>query len=282
VSTAANVHRLDILSTARFKAGGGEPDALPVRRVTAAYGPSPACKLDIYSRPDSSGDPLVVFVHGGGWRFGTRADGRLLVRPILRAGFALCCIDYRSMPAVEMADIAGDVANATASVLAHAAECNLQPGRFAFLGHSAGGHLAALVATDPAYADACGLDLGALASVVTLDGVFNVERPIYNPRFEDVEAVARQNFSPIRHIRTITGRPRFLLIHSESEARFVKDAQDFSRELAAAEHAVTALRVPGISHKGLIGEFASADRPMAAAVTQCLMQSLARADVPAA
>ncbi|GIM96538.1 alpha/beta hydrolase [Paractinoplanes toevensis] len=96
--------------------------------------------------------PLVIWVHGGAWRFGTnKRESPQLVRGrigerILGAGFALARITYRLSGEATFPAQLDDVRAATTWLREHAGELGLDPGRFAVWGESAGGHLASLLA----------------------------------------------------------------------------------------------------------------------------------------
>lgn len=122
------------------------------RRLDLAYGShSPSQRLDLYS-PDGpvpkNGWPLVIFIHGGGWRAWDKRDSQLhWPLPILDHGFALASINYRlSGEAVFPAQI-HDVKAAIRYLRAEAGTFGLDGTRFALWGASAGGHLAMLAGT---------------------------------------------------------------------------------------------------------------------------------------
>jgi len=105
--------------------------------------------LDLYipkqSAANNSPMPVVVFIHGGGWRAGSKERGPFPL--LLQAGFAVASIDYRlSQAAIFPAQIY-DVKAAVRWLRAHCSQYNLDPKRFGAWGPSAGGHLVALLGT---------------------------------------------------------------------------------------------------------------------------------------
>ena len=104
--------------------------------------------LDLYWLPETEAPaPLVVCIHGGGWRQGSKADCRRSAVPLLERGYAVAAVNYRlSQHATFPAQIA-DVKAAVRWLRAHAEEYNLDSDRFGAWGGSAGGHLAALLGT---------------------------------------------------------------------------------------------------------------------------------------
>lgn len=155
---------------ARLAARMAEPPA--PGGTEQAYGTAPLQKLDFWRAKGSAPAPLVVFVHGGGWKRGDKdnATGAAKVTHLLERGYAVVSIDYRLVPEATVEQQATDVAAALAWLRSHAADQGIDPKRIVLMGHSAGAHLVALVGTDPTYLKALGLDYGALRGVVALDG----------------------------------------------------------------------------------------------------------------
>lgn len=138
-----------------------------------AYGSDQLQRLDFYAARGATGPaPLFVFVHGGGWRQGDKrnATGAEKVAHFTGRGFAFASVNYRLVPGARVEDQAQDVANAIGHLVAHARELGIDARRIVLAGHSAGAHLAALLATDPQYLKRAGLGLDRLDGVVLLDG----------------------------------------------------------------------------------------------------------------
>lgn len=146
-------------------------------RYAAAPGTDPDLQsLDLYLPPGPAprgGWPLVVFIHGGGWRIGDKANafhGRDKAPWFLAHGFAFASVNYRLSPAVMHPAHVEDVAAALAWLWRHTGEEGLDPDRFVVSGHSAGAHLAALVALDARRLGKHGLSPSRLRGVILLDG----------------------------------------------------------------------------------------------------------------
>jgi acetyl esterase/lipase len=125
------------------------PGALPsmrgavVRDVVYAAPEGVEVRLDLRLPKTRGPWPLVVTVHGGGWREGDKAFFDL--SPFL-PGYAVASINYRLYPAFRFPAMIEDVKSALRFLRAHAAEYGIDPDRVAIVGQSAGGHLAALAA----------------------------------------------------------------------------------------------------------------------------------------
>ena len=149
--------------------------------TTVAYRTVPGFDADLTSldihRPASAecDAPVVMWVHGGGYRTGDKANGmRDKVRLFNDAGWILVSVNYRlTVPgqdaSAQFPDHYDDVAAAIAWVHDHIDSYGGDPTRIALLGHSAGADIAANVVTDPTYLDAVGLGLSSVRCAGPLD-----------------------------------------------------------------------------------------------------------------
>ena len=110
--------------------------------------------LDVYSpkqaAPGAGGFPVVLFVHGGSWNSGSKDFYSFIGRRLAKQGVVAVVMSYRLAPAVHVPEQAADCARALAWTVGHIKEYGGDPGRVFVMGHSAGGGLAALLATDDA------------------------------------------------------------------------------------------------------------------------------------
>lgn len=118
-----------------------------------AYGSDPAQRFDVYVPANAHGAPIVFMVHGGGWRNGDKAHGRFAEHKVERwvpRGFVVVSTNYRMLPGTPVSEQARDVARALAAVQRRAAEWGGDGTKVITMGHSAGAHLVALLASQPA------------------------------------------------------------------------------------------------------------------------------------
>ena len=103
--------------------------------------------LDVYlpraGRGGAAGPPLVVWVHGGAWRSGSRKD--MPLGGLVRQGYAVASVDYRLSPVARFPAQVHDIQAAVRFLRAKQGEFGYDATRVAVAGNSAGGHLAALV-----------------------------------------------------------------------------------------------------------------------------------------
>ncbi len=102
-------------------------------------------QLDLYLAPatEAAPTPLIIWVHGGAWRAGSKAD--VPIQALVARGFSIASVDYRLSPVARFPAQAHDIKAAIRFLRANAAKHRFDPQRFVIAGSSAGGHLAALV-----------------------------------------------------------------------------------------------------------------------------------------
>ena len=144
------------------------------RRLDVAYGSSPAETLDIF--PSTRADaPVLVFVHGGWWRAFDKRDHSFVAPPFTREGAMVVVPNYALAPSVTIDTIALQMARALEWVWRHAALYGGNPERIVVAGHSAGGHLAAMLLS--CRWNMLGADLPdrLVSGGVSISGVFDLE-----------------------------------------------------------------------------------------------------------
>jgi acetyl esterase/lipase len=195
-----------------------EPVANYARDVTWLKADGAEVKADV-SWPEGPGPfPVVVWFHGGGWRFFSKSANEGLARYLTNRGFVVMNMDYRMAPAVKMKTIIEDAQGAVVWAKDHANEYHGDPARLAVGGHSAGAHLAAMAAMacgdpffTPSYPSAQGNDC-QVAAIVPVSAVFDfegfTEREASVPRIEEIFGATPQQdpdlyrrCSPLAYIR---------------------------------------------------------------------------------
>jgi len=206
----------------------------------------------------------IVFVHGGGWRAGDKsafAPGEPSFAPtalrLAHLGFTVFSIDYRLAPAAPFPAAASDVSFAVRWVRAHAADFDLLPTRIALFGVSAGGNLAALVATEGRGSR----DRGArVRAAVSWSGPMNLALfdaelggPARHPFVESYLGCPPTrcprrytSASPVNHVDR--SDPPILLANSSREIVPLPQAEQMAHQLANAHVPHELIVVPGSRH----------------------------------
>lgn len=153
-----------------------------------AYGHGPGETLDLFLPPRRAGAglaPVMVFIHGGYWRSLDKADHSFVAKPFVEQGAVVVVPNYALCPAVTIPDIAVQMVRALAWTWHHVATHGGDPDRITVVGHSAGGHLAAMLlgALWPQWdAD---LPATVVRNALSISGLFDLEPLRHTPFLQE-------------------------------------------------------------------------------------------------
>ncbi len=198
--------------------------------------------------------PMVLYVHGGGWGAGSKAQSFLQPLAFVPEGFVYASANYRLRPEASVAEMAASVADAAAWLVRNAADFGGDPHRLFLIGHSAGAHLVSLLGTNGRFLQGAGLDLAWLRGVVALDtAAYHIPRLLENPDarlhrrvFGDAADVAE--VSPWHHVRYDSAHPPFLIFYSEGRPAAATQTIPFAERLEDAGAAATVVEAVGRDH----------------------------------
>ncbi len=233
------------------------------RRVPApvelSFGSDKLQRVDVWAGP-SKGAPLVVFVHGGGWKRGDKSmmKGSAKLSHWQAQGYAVASVNYRLVPAATVEQQAQDVADAVALLKREAGRLGYDASRIVLVGHSAGAHLVALVGTDPAYLRKAGLGYRDIDGIIPLDGAaydvpaqMDENARLMGDTYEQAfgtDPERQKALSPTFHAAA-PNAPSFLILHVQR-----RDGTQQSRGLARAlQGAGTQASVEAVDGRGLRG-----------------------------
>jgi acetyl esterase/lipase len=223
--------------------------------------------LDVYPAPGACGGTpaaVVVWVHGGGWTTGDKANLNEKRQWAADRGWTFVSVNYRLSPSPYSDDPqrvmhpthVQDVADALQWVSAHIHEFGGNASRLALIGHSAGGHLVSLVAVDERYLAAAGAPPDLIECTVALDTEGydltakltggDPSAAMARNAFGDDPAVLREA-SPSFQIESGERLPDFLVVTRGTDARQAI-ARSFVSTVEAAGGSAGLLVAPGYSH----------------------------------
>lgn len=187
-----------------------------VRTAELEYGEGARRRLDVYRpRGDRPPRPVVVFLYGGRWQGGSRGDYRLLGDALTRHGLVVVVPDYRLHPEALFPAWVEDGAAAVRWTRENIHRFGGDPERIFVVGHSAGGHTAALLALDEGHLAAAGVPAGAVRGFVSLAGPVDT---VWTDR--DVQALMgpREGWPATYPKSHIDGtEPPLLLLHGDDD-----------------------------------------------------------------
>src|SRR5262249_16983924 len=141
-------------------------------------------KLDLYLPKGHKGFPVLLFAHGGGWKNGDKQEFEFLGKALAKNGIGVVCINYRLYPQVRFPANVEDAARAFAWVHQNIAKYAGRADQLFVGGHSSGGHLVSLLATDESYLKAERLAFTDIRGVLSISGLYAIPRGRF-PLFDD-------------------------------------------------------------------------------------------------
>ncbi|MGI9039023.1 MAG: alpha/beta hydrolase [Gemmatimonadota bacterium] len=204
-----------------------------VRASAIEYGTEPRQKLDVYRPLGATAAPVVLFFYGGRWRSGERGEFLFVAEALTSLGVVVVIPDYRLAPEAVFPAFVEDGARAVEWTYRHAGSYGGDPGRIYLMGHSAGAHIAALLALDRRYLDSLGVPNAAIAGMIGLAGPYDfLPFTGADVRVAMGPPEGWPETQPVRFARR--GAPPLLLLHGGSDET-VEPRNTTS--LAAAERA---------------------------------------------
>lgn len=203
-------------------------------------------KLDLYLPRDKKNFPVLVFFHGGSWRTGDRSSYPALGGRLARAGIGVVIPSYRLMPQNPHPAQIEDAAAAFAWVAQNISSYGGDRSRIYLSGHSAGAHLAALLALDDKYLKKFDLDRTTIRGVIAMSGVYDVDK-LDTFVVAAGDASDKHDASPLAHVHS--GAPPFLITYCQYDYfGLPKQARDFTLALKKNFVPAQSLYVPGENH----------------------------------
>ena len=220
-----------------------QQEAAMLTRPELAYGEQEAQRLDLHVPSGVQDAPVMLYVHGGGWRIGDKSAVGKKAEFFTGNGWIFASAGYRLLPAGRHPRNVEDIAAATAWLHDRIAEHGGDPDSIFLMGHSAGCHLVSLVATDGRHLEKLGKSLDVIKGVIALDTqAYDIEKlldlPLGSATYRSVfgeEPEAVRDASPIHHVARGKGIPPFLVCYSRGLGRRIsRHRAEQSKAFAAA------------------------------------------------
>lgn len=171
-------------------------------------------KLDLYLPKNHKDFPVLFFVHGGTWKSGDKKLYFRLGDIFARNGIGTVIISYRLSPQVKHPGHIEDVARAFGWTCRNIAARGGRADQIFVCGHSAGGHLAALLACDESYLQAEKLSTRNIKGVIPMSGVYTIAPGRLSSAFGDDKEICRKA-SPVEHVHG--NLPPFLILYADND-----------------------------------------------------------------
>jgi acetyl esterase/lipase len=212
------------------------------------YGAGARERLDFFPA-DKPNAPVFVFIHGGYWQASDKESHSFLAEGPLARGFAVALIEYTLAPEATMDQIVGEIDRAMAWLRAHVAELGGDPQRLFVSGHSAGGHLTAMM-----------LGRHPMAGALPISGLFDL-KPIGLCYLNDLlrldAAMAARN-SPQLHLPTQCP-PIVVTVGAAELPELYRQSEEYAAALDAMDAPVQWLPLEGHEHFSILSEIERPD-----------------------
>ena len=245
-SAAILQHWADASAQARTQLGGS---------LDVPYGTDASERFDIFPTRNP-GAPVLVHIHGGYWRMLDKRDQSFTAPPFVDAGALVVVPNYALCPAVSVEHIALQMVRALAWVHHHIAAYGGDPSRIVVSGHSAGGHLAAMLLACDWKSVAPDLPADLVKAALSISGVFDLE-PLRHAAFlaPDLKltAASARRLSPA--LMPAPRGPLVALVGGDESPEFLRQNQLIAQ--AWGPRTVRACEaVPGKNHMNVLNELA--------------------------
>lgn len=231
-----------------------------------AYGAAPSETLDVF-RTDRADAPVFVFIHGGYWRALDKRDHSFVAPALVDAGAMVVVPNYALCPAVTIEQITLQIVQALAWTYRHAHEHGGDPRRIVVGGHSAGGHLAAMMLACEWQKVGADLPARLLQGALAISGVFEMEPIRHTPFLAGdlrLTAASAKRLSPA--LMPAPMGPLAALVGGDESEEFQRQNR-LIREAWGAAAVPVCEAIPGTNHFTVLHDLADA---------QALVHRLAR------
>lgn len=212
-----------------------------------AYADGARRTLDVYRPRDASNAPVVVFFYGGSWQGGRKETYRFVGRALARRGIVTVIADYRVYPEVAYPAFIEDGALAVGWTASEIAAHGGDPRRLFVMGHSAGAHIAAMLALDGRWLAVLSGGAPAIAGLVGLSGPYDF-LPIRDPTL--IRAFGGANRAETQPIGHVPAHPPPALLITGTADRIVDpdNSARLARRLEQAGGSVRLVRHRRVGH----------------------------------
>jgi arylformamidase len=244
--------------------------ASPRAELDIAYGPHARERLDLFL-PEAKKGPLFAYIHGGYWQWNDKEPFVFLGENLVAGGAAFANIEYALCPAVSLSELTDQIRRALAYLWREADKFGYDRDRIVVSGHSAGGHLTAMMmATDwSTFAD--GLPSNLVAAGLPISGIYDVEAVRLTPlndlvRMDEAEA---RTLSPM-FLPPASRAPMTVVVGGTESDEFHRQADDFAAAWRKVGVSADVLVAPGRDHFTVLNALAEPGHDVLAAATRLL------------
>ena len=232
------------------------------------YGPSYQEKLDLFFA-DGKSKALLVFIHGGYWRSLDKNDFSFLAPAFTRHGVSVAMINYGLAPQVRIDDIVRQTRAAIAWIAQNAYRYGADASKLYVAGHSAGGHLTAMMAATHWPSVATTLPIDLIKGAISISGIYDLEPIRYASINQDVrlDAAAAARLSPAL-MRPPVKLTMVMAVGGDESDEFKRQNKLLIERWS--EYAMQDIPMPGTNHFSVVDELAKIESPLHSAALKIM------------
>ncbi len=217
-------------------------------RMNLAYGDGEREKVDFFSGGDSNG-PVVVYIHGGYWQRGDKNMYSFVSEAFIKHGVSVAVLNYNLTPSVRMGRMPGQISKCVAWCWHNAKGLGFSRDKLFVMGHSAGGHLTAMMmATNWPDLDSS-LPADLVRGGIPISGLFELEPLVHTslnegPQMDIEEAIS---VSPI-FIPPVTNAPQLVVVGGAETPEFFRQSDSYAYKFQTDKRQMERYDVPDMDH----------------------------------
>jgi arylformamidase len=222
-----------------------------------SYGVGDRGFLDFFPAANAATAPTLVFIHGGYWHKGDKSFYSFVAQPFVERGVSCITLNYDFCPSVHITDITAQVQQALVWIWRHADELRIDGNRLHLSGHSAGGHLTAMMATTRWSDVAPDLPSDLIKSAIPVSGLFNLAPLLVEPVNEVLRLTKQeaQDQSPLGRVAN-TRVPHLVGSGGYESDAFNGQSDAYATALQQAGVVVERLQAPQCNHFEVMDAYA--------------------------
>ncbi len=228
-------------------------------RINLAYGEGEREKLDFFSGGDSNG-PVIIYIHGGYWQRGDKNMYSFVSKAFVENGVSVVILNYNLTPSVRISQMPTQIRKAIAWCWHNAENLGFSREKIFLMGHSAGGHLTAMMmATDWPQVDTA-LPADLLCAGIPISGLFELEPLLHTslnevPQMDTQEAIS---MSPL-FIPPATDAPQLVVVGGAETPEFFRQSDSYIYKFQTTNRQMERYDVPDADHFDVVEHLAEND-----------------------
>lgn len=232
--------------------------------LNVPYGNSPRQVMDIFPG-DKAGTPVLVYIHGGYWRGGSKDDNCQFAEVFVRRGVTVVVLEHDLCPSVTVTEIVRQARSAVSWVYGHISAYGGDPSRLYLSGSSAGGHLVAMALAHDW--EKQGLPRHMIKGAVAISGVYDLDAVLHVSVNEEIrlDAESARENSPFLH-PPLPYTPLVVAVGGGEPRGWKQMSEDFFRLCKERGVECEYLEIPDAHHFSLSSHLADPDSPLARAI----------------